>query len=300
MKPILMKSLLGTAAVALAMGAQPAMAASLADTTENDVEDMRGKAFIGESFESRLAEEYRRFSLYEADQMVDWIDAEYFAQKAKRTASGDAVMPENPQDWGIESERRMAELVAARAVLVELIETGVAETAPELTADAVARYDCWVEQQEEGWQIDQIVACRTAFLNAAAKLGAALEPDHPELAALLFFEFDEHELTAAAEKRLDTLAAELRDEAPEEILIVGHADRAGPEGYNRALSSKRAKTVANELIDRGVTGVTIDYDIIAKGETDPVIDTGDGEREAVNRRVSIYASEPEVGLVVIR
>jgi len=67
--------------------------------------------------------------------------------------------------------------------------------------------------------------------------------------------------------------------------VVGHSDTSGDEGYNVELSDKRAKTVRDFMIGAG-----IDRDRIstrAAGETEPLVETGEGARERANRAVAI-------------
>ena len=49
---------------------------------------VRAQSYTGDGFAQSLAAEYRRFTLYEADEMADWIDAEHFADKALASARG--------------------------------------------------------------------------------------------------------------------------------------------------------------------------------------------------------------------
>ena len=65
----------------------------------------------------------------------------------------------------------------------------------------------------------------------------------------------------------------------------GHADRAGPDPYNRSLSLRRAEIVGQELIELGIDPGRIT--ITAYGESRPRVTTPDGMREPRNRRVEI-------------
>ena len=67
--------------------------------------------------------------------------------------------------------------------------------------------------------------------------------------------------------------------------VTGNADRSGADGYNQALSLRRAEAVKAVLVRDGVQSSTIV--IIAKGETQPLVSTADGAREPQNRNVAI-------------
>ena len=69
------------------------------------------------------------------------------------------------------------------------------------------------------------------------------------------------------------------------ITATGHTDTTGPESYNMALSLRRANTVKDALVRDGVPATAIS--VIGKGETQLLVQTGDGVREPQNRRVEI-------------
>jgi outer membrane protein OmpA-like peptidoglycan-associated protein len=73
------------------------------------------------------------------------------------------------------------------------------------------------------------------------------------------------------------------------LSIVGHADTVGSQGYNQGLSERRARRVANALVERGVPagGMTL----AGRGENDLARATGDNVREPLNRRVEISLSK---------
>jgi OOP family OmpA-OmpF porin len=294
-----MRALLATTALSLAaLASAPAASPTVTGTFDEDVAAVRDATY-GDDFAGHLAADYRDLALFEADVMVDWIDAEWFAQRAQRAGTGDVPAPADPEEWWIESERRMEELRAARAALVGVLNGGAADIAPERMATTQAAYDCWVEQQEEGWQETHIALCRNQFLVAARDLGAALRPTAPDLAGMLFFDFDESDLTPAAREGLAAIAEDLKAENPDDIIVVGHADTVGTDAYNEALSRARAKTVASTLRRMGVPDVSVETEVrvIADGETDPLVETGEGVRLRLNRRVALYEDEPEVGIV---
>ena len=85
------------------------------------------------SFDGYLAREYRDFFLFEADEMYDWIDADYFAEKALAANRHGDVQPENPAEWDID-EAHMPALVEARQGLMGAFAKGAKEKAPEAAA----------------------------------------------------------------------------------------------------------------------------------------------------------------------
>lgn len=268
-----------------------------------DVEAIQNESFSGTSFSQNLAREYKDFATFEAYQMYDWIDAEHFAEKAIVAHNGNAPMPEELANWSIK-EKYLPEMREARSNLMAAMSNGARDVAPAEAARAQAKFDCWVEQQEENWQWDDIAACKGAFYAAMTALQGAMAPkpvakietktetvDMPvtQLGAV-FFEFDKANLTQDAERKLNTMVNSLDNKDEIELHVVGHTDTSGPSDYNQELSRKRAQAVVDGLRERGMNVAELkQLDVEAKGERDPAVATGDGVRLQANRRVEIYA-----------
>ena len=114
--------------------------------------------------------------------------------------------------------------------------------------------------------------------------------NNPDATPRVFFAFDSAELTSGAQAVLDELIG-TRTEAAEGITLVGFADRAGPRPYNRELSEQRAVQVWQYLAGLGIGADQIDVE--ADGETPPLVETGDGVREPLNRRVRVELADSE-------
>ena len=101
---------------------------------------------------------------------------------------------------------------------------------------------------------------------------------------LVFFDWGKGELSGDAKANLDKLAERYR-QVPRPMTIDGHSDRSGADASNLASSRRRAGTVRDYLVERGVPGSAMS--VRAYGETWPIIATADGVREVQNRRVEI-------------
>lgn len=267
----------------------------------DDVADLRAASPSGPSFNEQLAAEYRDLTIFEADEMYDWLDAENHAEKGMAALEGKTPMPYDPAKWGIDDPAKMAELELARIQLMQHFENGARAKAPHEAAVAQAKYDCWVEQQEEGHQIDHIAACRDRFFSALDNLDAAMVKPEPaamkttttigEIAReVVYFEFDDAGITPVSQKKLNAFVAEMKKIDDVTLYIEGHADRSGSGDYNRALSAERAAAVRAELSRQGMSiGDIDDLQIVAEGETDPAVETADGVKHPLNRRVEIQA-----------
>ncbi len=112
-------------------------------------------------------------------------------------------------------------------------------------------------------------------------------PTGPELPVtyMVFFDFDRSEITTGSERVIREAAGTATKAPVTRIVTTGHADRVGSDGYNMALSLRRAHAVRDILMREGVPERQIV--IVAKGEREPLVATADGTKEPRNRRVEI-------------
>jgi outer membrane protein OmpA-like peptidoglycan-associated protein len=102
---------------------------------------------------------------------------------------------------------------------------------------------------------------------------------------IVFFEFDSAELTPEAMNIIGLAANAARQSGSCKITVTGHTDTSGSQAYNENLSQRRAQSVAAALVSDGIA----EGEIVVqwRGETQPLVPTGDGVKEAQNRRVTI-------------
>jgi len=102
---------------------------------------------------------------------------------------------------------------------------------------------------------------------------------------MVFFDWDKSDLNAASVETIAKAAAAYRAKGGAQIKATGHTDTSGPDTYNMALSLRRANAVKNALVRDGVP--ERDISVVGVGESQPLVKTADGVREAQNRRVEI-------------
>ena len=173
-------------------------------------------------------------------------------------------------------------------------------------ADAQARNAQLAQQQ--ALNAEQRAAQQQAAANAAlAQASAAqdrvraLEAQLREMEALqterglivtlgdVLFAFNKADLTPQAAPRLDKLAGFLRQFPDRRLLIEGYTDSVGSDGYNQELSQRRAQSVRDALVQRGVDSSRITTTGYGKGY--PVADNASAEGRAMNRRVEIVIAD---------
>lgn len=228
-------------------------------------------------FNNSLATEYLAFADSEADQ-YDWKDADYFAKKGLDATKGKEVAPEELKKWKLPADKQEA-LSSSRERLVNVLSPEVKQSLPQKAARTQALFDCWVEQQEENWQPEDIASCSVDFMNALQEL-EALKP-----AFIVYFNTGSTSVSKADRKATRALVKYLKTLDNYEIFVTGHTDTVGGDKSNQRLSDARVKAVKNMLVNHGVKRKRIAGDGL--GQTQPVVETGDNVSEALNRRVVI-------------
>ncbi|MBF6616662.1 outer membrane protein OmpA [Pollutimonas thiosulfatoxidans] len=100
-----------------------------------------------------------------------------------------------------------------------------------------------------------------------------------------FFDFDKSNLKPEGRQILDQVAAQANTINLETLIATGHTDSIGTEQYNMGLSQRRANSVKEYLISKGMAADRIYVE--GKGETSPVASNATREGRAQNRRVEI-------------
>lgn len=268
------------------------VALSACDTTAS-LKELRHATPSADPYYAALSEHYREY----AEQQVvnyDWWSSKTFADKGLIVAYGHEVLPEKPEDWGL-SKQEIKELNPARAALLRALTDNAKKIQPKQAASAVFHFDCWIENLDDGWQIDKIEACRDKFFTALHALedtgsdkAAAPPPPTPTItsSSVLYFPFDRDVLEGEFLTQMEGLVASLKNSPDAQLVINGHADRAGDDNYNLELSARRAEYIRALLIKAGLDPKRVHY--FAFGESDPAIVTDDDVRERANRRVEIF------------
>lgn len=99
----------------------------------------------------------------------------------------------------------------------------------------------------------------------------------------VYFEFDSATLLPASEATLDRVAQSLIDWEEARVQVAGHTDSMGDEAYNQGLSERRAASVRDYLISRGVQAARLHAR--GFGELEPVADNRHESGRKQNRRV---------------
>ncbi|MBL8645435.1 MAG: OmpA family protein [Rhodospirillaceae bacterium] len=260
----------------------------------NSADVVRALPNKGAAFHQALQKDYSDLSASERTQ-ADWADSVYYAGRARRAAGGETFPPQAVAERRIPAAS-VNDITEARARLMAVLTDDNRKALPVQASLAQTAFDCWMEQQEENFQPEDIAACKRSFNTALAALEQAVvnrpaAPTAPKAEApvptqfQIQFDFNSAALTAVARQTVTDIGAAYKKYNPATVLVVGHTDTAGAGDYNIGLSQKRAETVANALAAQGVEQKKMRIE--AYGEERPAVKTGDSAKEQKNRRVDV-------------
>ncbi|MFK7938604.1 MAG: peptidoglycan-associated lipoprotein Pal [Roseovarius sp.] len=129
--------------------------------------------------------------------------------------------------------------------------------------------------------------------NAGITPGSAQDPNSPlyfqqTVGDRVLFEVDQSTLTATGRSILDGQASWLSTNPQYNALIEGHADEQGTRQYNLALGARRANSVQEYMISRGVPANRIK--VVSYGKERPIEICSEESCYAKNRRAVTVVS----------
>jgi outer membrane protein OmpA-like peptidoglycan-associated protein len=121
-------------------------------------------------------------------------------------------------------------------------------------------------------------------MKAAAAKSAEKKKAKPDQAFVIYFDFgkstiNDEGMNAAYQLMANTMGGY------KAILLTGHTDTAGDKAFNRKLSEKRVEETKQVLSEIGIDPAKVVTQFY--GEDEPAEKTGDGVKNAKNRRVEI-------------
>lgn len=119
-----------------------------------------------------------------------------------------------------------------------------------------------------------------AVANGADVLNAA-----SSMQSVVYFGYDQSDITSEAAAILDQHAALLSSNQGASVLVAGHTDERGGREYNMALGERRAMAVRSYLEAQGINPESIQ--IISYGEEQPAANGTTDADYAQNRRAEL-------------
>ena len=97
------------------------------------------------------------------------------------------------------------------------------------------------------------------------------------------FDFDSARIRNDSSQKLNRVVSILMDNPDVRVRVEGHTDATGADKYNMGLSFRRAESVKNFLIGKGIDANRLS--VVGYGETKPLVSNKTRAGRAVNRRV---------------
>ena len=145
---------------------------------------------------------------------------------------------------------------------------------------------------------DSIAAARAAEAEREAarreqeRMNRARDQARATLEAVVQFDYDESDITAAAERILRAKLPILRNSPTVRLRFEGHADERGSTEYNLALGSRRAESVREFISGFGISADR--FATTSFGEERPAVNRSDEAAWAQNRRVEFVITGGQI------
>ena len=102
---------------------------------------------------------------------------------------------------------------------------------------------------------------------------------------IIYFKSNSAALTSESLQSIQEIMKAINSQKSSHIRVIGYTDTVASVDYNRKLSQKRAKSVADVLVSKGVGRAIIEIEYYGKDKL--LVKTPDGVEEPRNRRVEI-------------
>jgi len=129
---------------------------------------------------------------------------------------------------------------------------------------------------------------KCTFFRKQITRGLSIKPAADPVALTVLFELNSAEISPSAKKTLDALGEALLSArlTPCCFQLEGHTDNWGTDDYNRALSRRRAESVARYLSQR--SGIAMERLLpVGYGESRPIASNDSDTGRQKNRRVQV-------------
>ncbi|WP_298645923.1 OmpA family protein [uncultured Proteiniphilum sp.] len=135
------------------------------------------------------------------------------------------------------------------------------------------------KMDKQAAELEQIEGAQVEKVNEGEAIKVTFESG-------ILFATNSSTLNTASRTSLDKFATSLQNNPDTDVKIYGHTDSTGSDAINNPLSQRRAESVYNYLVSKGVSGSRLVSQ--GFGSTQPVADNNTTAGRAENRRVEVY------------
>jgi len=263
--------------------AKEAQAAELAPVQLEEARQALAKA--DERFNDKGDDQTTRYFAYVAERRGEVAQSSAATEAAKRAKAKSeedlkalqSGIQEATETKLVKTKQQLEkERIAAEREKAEL-KQGVAKTQAELEAERKARQAA-----------EQKLSAALASLEKIAQVKEESRGVVITLTGSVLFVTGKWELLPTAQDKLNDVAKALKDQGYKNILVEGHTDSVGSAKDNLELSRKRAESVREYLVSRGIDANKIQAKGIGKER--PVADNSTADGRANNRRVELIVT----------
>jgi outer membrane protein OmpA-like peptidoglycan-associated protein len=223
-----------------------------------------------------------------ADQPDDpnTIDLAVIAQRKAQIAEAQAAALKSQQD----TDAAKRELMNVTATALQNARGQLDQTKQALNKTQEQLQSAEQLSAAQKQQLADMEAKLKDARDTIAKIAAVKDDDRGMVITLqgeVLFKTGKWDLKAGAMAKLDQIADALKGKE-QPIVVYGYTDNVGTIDMNMDLSQKRAQSVRDYLVTKGIP-----QDLITaqgKGPADPISDNGSVEGRASNRRVELVVS----------
>ncbi len=135
------------------------------------------------------------------------------------------------------------------------------------------------KMDKQAAELEQIEGAQVEKINEGEAIKVTFESG-------ILFATNSSTLNTASRASLDKFATSLQNNPDTDVKIYGHTDSTGSDAINNPLSQRRAESVYNYLVSKGISGNRMASQ--GFGSTQPVADNSTVSGRAQNRRVEVY------------
>ena len=135
------------------------------------------------------------------------------------------------------------------------------------------------KMDKQAAELEQIEGAQVEKVNEGEAIKVTFESG-------ILFATNSSTLSTASRASLDKFATSLQNNPDTDVKIYGHTDSTGSDAINNPLSQRRAESVYNYLVSKGVSGVRMLSE--GFGSTEPIADNNTQAGRAQNRRVEVF------------
>ncbi len=213
------------------------------------------------------------------------VDLAYVADRRAQVAEAHAVaLQASQQQQQTLGDMHDAQTAQVRATSAQL---GRANAQIAVQGEALKDQSRQLQTERERRQEADARAARAAA-DLAAFASVKQEPRGMviTLSGSVLFASNRSDLLPSARTKLNDVSTALtKQDAEAKISVEGHTDSQGDASYNQDLSQRRAQSVCDYLVSRGIAADRVSAH--GFGLTRPIADNGSAEGRADNRRVEI-------------